>query len=484
MKWDMVFIMIVVHAFLGSLALLCGFISALTAKGGLIHRRSGQIFYDSGTAAIVISLIVTFMPGHWNPFLLSIGLFSLYFLIMGFRSVRYKRKAHHFKTDIILTWAMVLCCLLMIFIPLVMSQVINIVTSSFGLLGIFLCYGNLRLLYRPDRMVSQWKRFHIIHMSSALIALSSAFLVVNHIFPSLWNWFLPTVIGTGCIIYSLRKHSPSRQKVSTVNKGVILFMILFPFSLWSQTDSDRTRVRNVTLRWGLSKSFVMDARLSGKTHQAWSPRYGVSHTEISEQSHKNFRLDLAFFRGSRSSRIFSMKSVHTDVVFLYRRKIHDHLWAGGYMNTMTLFNFPVSAVPSFFTNNPIGYHLIHSVGPSVSWSPDHGHMFTLSQASVETALLSYVIQPIFGHPYPEKYLDEDVFDPGRKGMAWPFIKSGRWSSFRKFFHMNIQLGWFYMFSDRYTLGMEYRTGTFFANSRGKPASLRHHDFFLTTGLNY
>ena len=484
MKYDIIFILIIIHAALGGIALISGFISALSFKGGPTHRRSGQIFFYGGTISIVLSLIITMIPGHWNPFLLSIGLFSLYFLVIGFRSVRYKTPGYSAGPDIILTWAMLICCLLMIVLPVWLNHVINIVTAAFGLLGVVLCYGNFRYFYHKGPFGPHWKRFHIIHMSAALISLSSAFLVVNHVLPSLFNWFLPTVIGTFFIVFSLRKYTRPLFGVRTEQK-VFLWLLLFsPSLLLSQSETERTYSGRFTVRVGLSRAVVQDARLSGRSHRAWYPRYGISHFDMKENSQSTLHIDLAFFTGSRSDKIFRMKTVHTDVVYSYRRRLGNGFWVGGYMNTFTLFNYPVSAVPSFFTNNPISYHLSQSVGPSVSWSPVRSDGLYPVLASSDIALLSYVIQPVYGHPYPAKYLKEGVFDPNRSRMAGPFMKSGKIMAFKRFMHMNIQLGWFFLVNNRYTFGLDYRLGTFAANSRGKPVSFRHNDLFITTGIFY
>ena len=88
---DIIVIGIIIHACFGGLALLAGSISIISKKGGVTHKKAGKIFYYgmllSGCAALIISVL----PKHVNPFLFVIGLFSVYLILMGYCSLRYRR---------------------------------------------------------------------------------------------------------------------------------------------------------------------------------------------------------------------------------------------------------------------------------------------------------------------------------------------------------------------------------------------------------
>ena len=85
-------ILIYIHAGFGGIALVFGAIALYVKKGSKIHKKTGKVFYYSMLISIFISSIVAITPSNENPFLFLIGLFSFYFIISGYRSLKYKKK--------------------------------------------------------------------------------------------------------------------------------------------------------------------------------------------------------------------------------------------------------------------------------------------------------------------------------------------------------------------------------------------------------
>jgi glycerol-3-phosphate acyltransferase PlsY len=72
----------------GGIALLAGFFAMIARKGGSGHAKTGYTFYFS---TLAVALTALFMAVYSNkPFLLHIGLFTLYQNLAGMRSVRIK----------------------------------------------------------------------------------------------------------------------------------------------------------------------------------------------------------------------------------------------------------------------------------------------------------------------------------------------------------------------------------------------------------
>jgi hypothetical protein len=479
---NMTSFIIIIHAALGGISLLSGMIASLVTKGSEHHKMAGRIFYYAGVLAISLCFLVICFPGHWNPFLLTIGIFSLYFLIIGFRSRRYQLLSHSFFVDKVWTWVMATCCVAMIVVPIILFQTINIVTAVFGLLGLTISFRNLFAFAEAKHIRIAWLRFHIIHMSAGLISMVSAFMVVNNFLPSLFNWFLPTIIGTILISLSLKKYTKTSSKL-TVNNAILILIFCSWSILINAQDHEKIKNRDLTLKIGLSKAQLQDSRLSGKTHQSWSPKYSISHIEVKENSRNHFQVDFVSMKFGKSGQPFGIRSIHSNVHFAYQRKIADGTWFGGYINTLTLINFPKNPGQTFFVNNPVSYTLSKSIGPSVTYSPGFDNHLNMA-STVQAAALSYVVQPIYGHPYPEKYMEEGVFSPTQKNMVGPLIRSGKFLSFKKFRHMNIQLSVFYAFDNNFKMGIDYNYSNYMANANGKAVKMKNQDIFLTTGLFY
>ena len=84
-------IMIYIHAGFGSLALFAGTITIIATKGSVRHKKFGLLFFNSMVISGLIAMIVAVLLNHENPFLFAIGIFSLYFVLTGFRALRFKQ---------------------------------------------------------------------------------------------------------------------------------------------------------------------------------------------------------------------------------------------------------------------------------------------------------------------------------------------------------------------------------------------------------
>ena len=150
-------------------------------------------------------MLIAVLPGHENPFLFSIGIFSSYFVIGGFRSKKYARENVNLNFDKLVSAAMFVTGLVMIAFPIVLYGKINIVLTVFGIGGIFSAIMDFRSYKNIDRLRLNWLPSHIGKMMGGYISASTAFVVVNQLLPGIWAWFGPTIPGTIFIIFWIRK---------------------------------------------------------------------------------------------------------------------------------------------------------------------------------------------------------------------------------------------------------------------------------------
>jgi len=206
---------IYLHAGLGGIALLAGTIALIAKKGNATHKKSGKVFYNSMLSSALLALVISVLPGHESPFLFAIGVFSSYFLLCGYRSLRFKRASVSLRFDKFLAYGIIVTGILMIAYPLISSGKLNIVLAVFG--GASLIFGirDLRLFRDLKRLRKSWLKLHLGKMMGGYIAAVSAFFVVNQVLPGLWNWFTPGVIGGAYITYwmlKLNKHPSVKAK--------------------------------------------------------------------------------------------------------------------------------------------------------------------------------------------------------------------------------------------------------------------------------
>ncbi|GAB4457704.1 MAG: hypothetical protein Fur0028_12140 [Bacteroidales bacterium] len=194
-----------IHAPLGGIALLTGGISLIAKKGNNVHKKSGRVFFFSMLFSAISAFIISVLPNHESPFLFSIGLFSIYFLISGLRSLKFKQKEFQLKTEKIIAYLITLTGIVMILYPVLLFSKLNIILTVFGVVGIVFGLRDLKLFKDIKRLKKNWLKLHLGKMTGGYIAATSAFFVVNQILPGIWNWFVPGIIGSGYITYWMIK---------------------------------------------------------------------------------------------------------------------------------------------------------------------------------------------------------------------------------------------------------------------------------------
>jgi uncharacterized membrane protein len=198
-------LLIFVHIVLGGIALVSGALAIIAKKGKKLHKISGKVFFYSLLTSAITSLVVSNLPNHNNSFLFSIGIFSSYFLITGYRSLYFKKPDCNLNFDKFMAVLIILTGVTMILYPILFHSKINIVLLVFGLISLAFGIRDINLFRDKQKLKEKWLTLHIGKMLGGYIAAVSAFFVVNQILPGIWNWFVPTIVGTVYITYWINK---------------------------------------------------------------------------------------------------------------------------------------------------------------------------------------------------------------------------------------------------------------------------------------
>ncbi len=203
-------ILIYIHAFLGGLGLIAGITSIAVKKGSTIHMTSGTVFSYSMLSSSLISLVIARMPHHENLFLFLIGVFTIYMVLAGNRALTLRSKTKS-KADIVdksISGLMFLTSVGMLIIGIAgMMQKNNnsVLFLFFGGIGFFLTLNDFKTFRTFTTKNNAWLKSHIGRMIGALIASITAFMVAGLNIGTVFVWMLPTILGTGYIIYWNRK---------------------------------------------------------------------------------------------------------------------------------------------------------------------------------------------------------------------------------------------------------------------------------------
>lgn len=209
-------IFIIIHAAFGGIAFIAGFISMIAKKGLNLHRKSGLVFFYSMVISAISAMLIAVLPNHESPFLFAVGVFSLYFVLVGKRALRFKFKNPNLAFDKLIAVIMIITGVLMILLPIIMYQKLNIILLVFGVVGILSAIKNLIIYKDLERLRKGWLKIHLGNIMGGYIAATTAFVVVNQFFPSFYGWFIPGIIGGVFITYWMRKVS-NQMKGKSLN---------------------------------------------------------------------------------------------------------------------------------------------------------------------------------------------------------------------------------------------------------------------------
>lgn len=210
---------LILHIIAGFVALISGGISFTAQKGRRLHNNSGKI-YTIAMIAVGLSAI-TMCLMRYSPFLFTIGVFSTYMTLTGYRSLQYHKgsKQLSLRAD----WLLLILTFLlaggfvsyMIWDEGLHLQGLQVVLMVFISILLALLLSDIRVLSRMQKLKKpDLLRRHIGRMGGAYISTLTAFMVTNvQTDPIFIAWLMPTVIGTPFIVYFLKKYTIRKKSV-------------------------------------------------------------------------------------------------------------------------------------------------------------------------------------------------------------------------------------------------------------------------------
>lgn len=198
---------LILHVLAGVTGFFVAPAAMLTVKGGLWHRRWGQIYFWSMTFAAISAILLSTFGPRKSPFLTFIGVFSFYLAYSGYRVLYQKRPAQG-QGPKPYDWGLAIATFCaggaMILFgwwqPTELWQKIAPVAIALGAACVITASQDLHRFLRPPSDRNFWWYSHMAGMLASYIAATTAFLVNNarmmHFPGPIWIWWLlPTAIG-------------------------------------------------------------------------------------------------------------------------------------------------------------------------------------------------------------------------------------------------------------------------------------------------
>lgn len=203
-------IILIFQVICGAIALLTGLIATIAGKGRRFHITSGKVFYWAMFAVGLSSFILASIK--FNPFVLSIGIFSLYMVISGRKTLFYYRLIESHKPTIVDKLPVYIGLLTAIFMIVYPGYMLVFYHSEgififiiFGSILSLMVYNNLKILYKNSVFIpynKKWIFKHIGIMLDTNTASTRAFMVNVVKFDQPWVLRLsPTSVDVLAITY-------------------------------------------------------------------------------------------------------------------------------------------------------------------------------------------------------------------------------------------------------------------------------------------
>ncbi|MFK8010881.1 MAG: hypothetical protein AB8B80_02495 [Marinicellaceae bacterium] len=207
--------LIYTHVVLGGAAFLIGAFALFSKKGSPLHKQTGKLFTISMLASVVLSIIVSILPGHVSPTMFHIGLLTLYFLIGGKRSLALKNPNPKIIIDKLLSYTIIIVSIMVMSYSVILDGNLHPLRTVFGTIGIGFGIIDLLLFKQPTTVKSKWLILHLSKMLGGYTAAVTAFFVAQNILTGYYNWFAPTAIGLAYITFWLIKSKTFRPVLAS-----------------------------------------------------------------------------------------------------------------------------------------------------------------------------------------------------------------------------------------------------------------------------
>jgi len=194
------------HIAAGAASLGAAAIAIAAPKGRKVHRFAGRLFVLAMTVVFASAVALSLRTN--DLFLLTVGIFSYYMVLSGYRALYLKRPADsadlRFRVGALdkgaAQFTLIACSGLATYGAVYWYTELAPVLIVLGGIGALMAWSDLRRFRARTDPGARWFFTHMIRMLGGTIASVTAFLVTNgDMLPPLVRWLGPTVAGTAAI---------------------------------------------------------------------------------------------------------------------------------------------------------------------------------------------------------------------------------------------------------------------------------------------
>jgi len=263
----------------------------------------------------------------------------------------------------------------------------------------------------------------------------------------------------------------------------IIFLLFTVLTYTRGTTQEANKLNHeIGVLAGFNITSITDKRFSNLEKKYIQPKLGLVISKWNTQRREEFLISYTTNTAVNNPKNIWYKVIHPEVNYTYQRRV-SNMWIGGSFQSSTLLLFPNNG-RRLYNNNPISYTIANSLGIAINRSisvlqnedqkADIGFGF-------RSSLLTHLIRPAYAHPYPEHYLQEEVFSPTRSGLGKSIVKSGKLKTINKYYNMRLVIGFNYIHGNNVKFNFQYIINIENSNE-AKALTQKNHN--LIFGVSY
>ncbi len=236
------------------------------------------------------------------------------------------------------------------------------------------------------------------------------------------------------------------------SKLTLIALFLCIGQVYSQSDT--TSSRGITINYSFNNESFEDTRFSFRNRVEPGFTSSLLLFWKKNRSRHSFRLGFGKNFPQRAGELVAFNNLRPEFIYTYQREIANW-YVGGYFGLGSLLSFPTGL---WAGNNNISYSIWGSVGLATEFQkrlPFNNERFAIF-SRLRIPIVSYVIRPSYGLPYPEDFIEDGVFNFQREGMGRYVLSSGNLNSLNTFQKAYFEVGFSsYFAKKRHEIGLSY-----------------------------
>lgn len=201
---------LLVHISIACSTVLAGTLSMVARKASFFHKGAGKLYFYGMIMTVLSAFVLMLFPEYENPVMMFIGIFMLYLVISGFRTLRFKGVTNRVPLfDKILSSTMGAVAILMLSFGATLiwtGDMWGIPLALYSIISIISVWEDFLMMKSVSSSGFDWIKFHALKMIGSYSGAITAILVTQfYDYIGVSTWLIAMIPSLAYMSYWVRK---------------------------------------------------------------------------------------------------------------------------------------------------------------------------------------------------------------------------------------------------------------------------------------